>query len=141
MLDPYIFLLAKIAIGIFRTNYSASDRLIMELVLFESINKVEMVDAAPYEDKAIISLDLFFVRLSLYAVNGEQVPARHRAVYVWSAALLLTYLSGVSEITKRNIMAEAVPFVFLVMMKDINKPGLDTSEGSEHTFCILRTMI
>ena len=75
-----------------------------------------MVDAAPYEDNATIELALFFVRLSLYAVNGKQVPARHRAVYVWYAALLLSSLSGVSEITKRNIMEESVPFVFLVLM-------------------------
>ena len=27
-----------------------------------------------------------------------------------------------------NIVDEAVPFVFLVLMKDINKPGLDTIE-------------
>ena len=37
-------------------------------------------------------------------------------------------------------MAESIPFVFLVLMKDINKPGLATSEGAEHTFGILRTM-
>ena len=77
----------------------------------------------------------------MYAVNGKQVLARHRAVYVWSAALLLTYLSGVSEITKRKIMAESVPFVFLVLTKDIKNPGLATSEGAYHTFGILGTII
>ena len=103
MLDTYIFCLAKIAMGIFRPNDFASDRLLLELVLFESIHKIEMVYDAPYEDKAIIAIALFFVRLSLYAVNGKKVPARHRALYVWSAALLLTSLSGVSKITKRSI--------------------------------------
>ena len=38
-------------------------------------------------------------------------------------------------------MAEAVSFVFLFIMKYINKPGLATSEGLEHTFVILSTMI
>ena len=38
-------------------------------------------------------------------------------------------------------MAEAFPFVLLVLMKDINKPGLATSDGAEHTFGILRTII
>ena len=112
--------------GIFRKNYFASDRLLLELVLFESIYKISMIDAAPSEYKAIIALALYFVRLSLYAVNGKQVPSRHRAVYIWSAALLLTSLIGVSEITKRNIMAEAVPFVFLVLMEYINKSGFDS---------------
>ena len=46
-----------------------------------------------------------------------------------------------SEITKRSITEEAVPFVFLILMKDINTPGLDTSEGAEYTFGILSTMI
>ena len=38
-------------------------------------------------------------------------------------------------------MAEVVPFVFLVPMKDINKPRLANSAGVEHTFDILRTVI
>ena len=125
--------------GIYRPNNFASDRLLLELVSFKSISKIAMVDAesAPSEDRAVLALVLFFVRLSLYAVNGKQVPASHRAVYVWSAALLLTSLSGVSDITKRNLMAETVPFVFFVLMKDITKPGLATSEGAEHTFGML----
>ena len=99
-----------IAMGIFRPNDFASDSLLLELVLFESTHKISMVDAAPSEYKYIIKLAIFFVRLSLYAVNWKQVPARNRDVYVWSAALLLTSMSGVSDITKRKIMAEAVSF-------------------------------
>ena len=38
-------------------------------------------------------------------------------------------------------MAEAVPFVFHVLMKDINNPGLAISEGAEKTFGIISTMI
>ena len=60
----------------------------MELVSFESIHNIAMVDAAPTENKAIIVLALFFMRLSLYAVNGKQVLARHVTVYVSSASLL-----------------------------------------------------
>ena len=100
-----------------------------------------VVDATPSEDRAIIALALFCVRLYLYTVNGKQVPARNCAMYFWSSALLLTSFSGVSEVTRRNIMVESVPFVFLVLMKDTNKPGLNTSEVAEHTFGILRTII
>ena len=82
--------------GIFRPNEFASDRILLELFLFESIHKIEMVYAAPSEDKYIIIPALLFARLSLYVVNGKQVPARHRAVYIWYAAFLLTYLIGVS---------------------------------------------
>ena len=104
MLDTYIFRLSNIAMGIFRPNYFASERLLLELVWFESIHKMSMLDAAPYEDKFIIALALFFVGLSLYAVNGKQVLARHRTVYVWYSSLLLTYLRGVPDITKINIV-------------------------------------
>ena len=75
-----------------------------------------MVSATPSEDKSTISLALFFVRLSLYAVNWKQVPDRHGDVYVWSAVFLLTYFSGVSEI-KNNITTEDFPFLFLVLMR------------------------
>ena len=100
-----------------------------------------MVDAAMSAYKDIIALALLFVRLYLYVVNGRQVTAIHCTLYFWSDALLLTSLSGVSKITKRNIMSEDVPFVFLILMKDINKPVLATSDGAEHTFGILRKMI
>ena len=52
----------------------------MVLVLFESIHNISMVYAAPSEDKATIALALSFVRLSMYALNGEQVPVRHHDV-------------------------------------------------------------
>ena len=120
MLDKYIFRLAKISMGIFRKNYFASDRLLLEVVSFESIHKIEMVDSVSSEDKATIEQALLFVRLYLYAVNGKQVPAIHLSVYIWYTALSLTSLRGVSEITKRKITAEAVPFVLLVF-NEINQ--------------------
>ena len=85
MLDTYIFRMANIAMGIYRPNDFASDRLLLELVSFESISKIALVedDSAPSENKAVLALALFFVRLSLYLVNGKQVPATHRAVFVW----------------------------------------------------------
>ena len=117
MLDTYIFRLAKIDMGIFRSNGFSSGRLLLELVLFESIHIIAMVGDAPSEDKAIIVLAPLFVGLSLYVVNGKQVPSRHCDVCVWSTALLLIYLIVVSVITKMNIMAESVLFVLLVLIK------------------------
>ena len=62
-------------------------------------------------------------------------------MYVWFSALLLTSLSGVSVVTKRNIIAEAIPFVFIVLQADVTKPGLATSESAEHIFGMCRTMV
>ena len=42
---------------------------------------------------------------------------------------------------QRNIRAEPVPFVLFFLVKEINKPRLDTIEGAEHNFGILRTVI
>ena len=135
--------MANIAMGIYRLNDFSSDRLLLELVSFESMSKIALVedDSVPSENKAVLAVALFFFRLSLYSVNGKQVPATHRAVFVRSATLVLTSLSGVSEITKRNIIAEAIPFFFILLMKDITKPGLATSEGAEHTFGMLHTIV
>ena len=85
MIDTYIFRMANITMGIYRQNDFASDRLLLELVSFESLSKIALVedDSAPSENKAVLALALFFFRLSLYSMNGKQVPATHRAVFVW----------------------------------------------------------
>ena len=88
MIDTYIFCLSNISMGILPPNDFAPETLLLELVLFKSIHKIIMVDASPTEDKDTIALSLLFVRLYLYAVNGKQVPDRHRAVYIWSDALV-----------------------------------------------------
>ena len=64
-----------------------------------------------------------------------------RAVYIWSAIILLISISGVAVITKRNLISEAVPFVFIVLQADVTKPGLATSESAEHIFGMCRTII
>ena len=86
-------------------------------------------------------LTLFFMRLHLYAVNGKGVPAKHRAVYLWCSILWLTSIYGASLITKRNIVAETIAFMFLVLCSDITKPRHCTSEPCEHTFGMLRIMV
>ena len=81
------------------------------------------------------------MRLHLYAVNGIGIPAKHRAVYLWCSMLWLTSISGASMITKRNIVAETIPFMFLLLRSDITKPRHCTSEPAEHAFGMLRLLI
>ena len=52
-----------------------------------------------------------------------------------------TSIGGAFVITKRNLVAEVVSFVFIVMCSDITKPRYCTSEPVEHFFGQLRTMI
>ena len=53
----------------------------------------------------------------------------------------LTSISGAYMITKRNVVAETISFVFIVMSSDMSKPRYFTSEPVEHFFGQLRTMI
>ena len=122
--------------GFYAVRPDSRGKIAPKLILFCSMT----VEKSPARERAILVLVLFFVKLGVYAVNGRRVPASHRAVYVWSAALVFTSMTGVSEITKRNVMAEAIPFVFLTLQRDVTKPGLATSEGAEHTHGMLRTV-
>ena len=47
-------------------------------------------------------------------------------------------MSGVSVVTKRNLISEAIPFVFIVLQADVTKLGLATSEPAEHIFGMSR---
>ena len=40
----------------------------------------------------------------------------------------------VAVTTERNLISEAVHFVFVVLQADVTKPGLATSESAEHIF-------
>ena len=66
----------------------ASDLLVQRLTGFDTITKLyeAMADGTAKgipEDAAALGATLFFMRLHLHAVNGKQVKARHRAVYIW----------------------------------------------------------
>ena len=50
-------------------------------------------------------------------------------------------ISGASMITKRNVVAETLSLVFIVMRSDVSKPRYFTSEPVEHFFGQIRTMI
>ena len=83
------------------------------------------------------------MRLHLYAVNGKTVPAKHRAVYLWSSMLFFTStsISGASIVTKRNIVSETISFTFIVLCSDIFNARYCTSEPGEHYFGDLRGLI
>ena len=43
-------------------------------------------------------------------------------------------------VTKRNLISEAILFVFTVLQADVTKPGLATSKSAKHTFGMCRTI-
>ena len=83
---------------------------------------------------------LFFFRVHLHAVNGI-VPVLHRAQYLWCSVLWLTTINGSSIVTKRNIVAEVISLMFVVLRDDVIKIGLTISEPIEHMLGTLWQMI
>ena len=43
-------------------------------------------------------------------------------------------MSGVTVVMKRNLLSEAISFVFIVLQADVTKTGLATSESAKHIF-------
>ena len=86
-------------------------------------------------------MTMYFCRLHLFAVNADHVTADRRAKYLWASCLWLLSLEGACVVTKRNILAETIALVFLVYRDDVCKARGLTSEGAEHFFGILRTII
>ena len=121
----------------------ASDLLVKKLTSYDTLQKLEALLAsdAPnaYADAGALAATLFFMRLHLHAINGIDVPARQRAVYLWITMIWLTSLHGTCVTTRRNILAETISMVFLVMRSDVRKPHLLTSEPAEHDFGTTRT--
>ena len=144
MIDSY-YLRQHVAIETWLPSDFANDLLVLRLTSYETILKLSQTDtdfgSTATGDKGVLALTLFFMRLKLYSINGQDVPAVHRAVYLWCSVLWLTSIDGASMITKRNIMAEAIAFMFIVLRSDILKPRHCTSEPAEHMFGMLRQLI
>ena len=48
-------------------------------------------------------------------------------------------MSGVAVVTKRNLVSEAILFVFIVLQADVTNPDFATIESAEHIFEMRRT--
>jgi len=145
MLDADHLRLSGVSTDLWRPKDFASDLLVLRLLSAKTIKALDEstdpLGSTSSGDKGLLSLTLFFMRLQLYAVNGKQVPATHRALYLWCSMIFLTSISGASVITKRNVVSETVAFIFLVLCSDMGNPRLATSEPGEHHFGQLRTLI
>ena len=85
-------------------------------------------------DAVVLAITMLYMRLHLYVINGMYLSGKHRAVTILSTMIWLTSLSGACMITKRNIVAESISFVFIVMRDDVQKTRNATSEPAEHSF-------
>ena len=90
------------------------------------------------EDACALSCTIFFVKLHLNYVNGLIVPAKHRALYLWTSMIWFTTLGGLIIIPKRNLVSETISNIFLVLRYDVLKCCICTSDPAEHSFGNMR---
>ena len=66
---------------------------------------------------------------------------RTRKMRLKKVPFALFLISGVAVVTKRNLISEAIPFVFIVLKADVTKPGLAAIESAEHILGMSRTVV
>ena len=76
-----------------------------------------------------------------YAVNADHVDAEIRTVYIWTSTLWLLAISENFEITRRNVIYEAIVLMLLVLRNDVCNPRALTSQPSEHKFFSLELLL
>ena len=96
----------------------ASDKKVEELFSYNTIEKVDncfsnSAISGITGDFAVLCVTWFFCRLHLHAVNGLNVPAKHRAMYLGLSLFWFTSIAGISEIPKRNMTLESIGNIFL----------------------------
>ena len=79
------------------------------------------------------------VKLRLHAINSRDVDAKQRALFYLMSMLWFTSLNGACVTTKRNLVAKAIAFAFLLLQSDVNNPRNLTSEPAENEFGNYRT--
>ena len=142
VLDVGLLRMGGVSSDLIRPVDFANDNLVLRLFSDSSLRKINEADpkfgSTRDGDKAALSLTFFFLRVHLHAINDSSLPPMHRATYLWCSMLWLTSINGASSITKRNIVSEAIAFMFIVMRDDVILPRLATSEPLEHFFGNLR---
>lgn len=145
-IDADFLRLAGVSMDLLRFADFASDLLVERLVSSASIRKLSVLAAEGEKDfsigdVAVLAATLLMKRLHLHAVNGVAVPAAHRMYYLWTTMAWLTSIGGVCITTKRNLVSDTIPFMFLVSQSDVVKPRSASSEPAEHKFGAFRTTI
>jgi hypothetical protein len=138
--DCGLLLDAGIPYELIRVSDFASDLLVLKLASSETAGKIMSLENQDSDSVFVTCLTLYFMRAHLFGVNSKECDANHRVSLIWSSAIWMTTLKGVSVLTQRNIMSGAVSMCFLVMRSDVLNPRYLTSEPNEHTFGTMRAI-
>jgi hypothetical protein len=145
-LDAGFLRLAKVPVELWRVSDYASDLLVLRLTAAKTIGSLAdllpLPNAALLQDSmavAVLALQLYFMRLHLYAVNSKELNATSRVTFMWATMIWMTSITNVSIITKRNIVSATIGMCFLMLRSDVPNPRHATSEPSEHVFGTIRS--
>ena len=117
----------------------ASDKKVKSLVSYATVKQIyeafsDGTSDGKVEDVGALSCSFFFVRLLLYAVNWQYVPATHRAFHLWISMIFFTSAPAVHVTPKQNVVSEPIPNLSMVLRSDVFKIWLLTSEPDKHGF-------
>ena len=138
-LDADIIRQAGVSPELYRPKDYASDKKVEDLLAYPSLEKIyDILEEGSAEgsirDVAGLMGTLFFLRLHLHAVNGLNVPANHRSLYLWLSLEWFNSIAGISITPKRHFASESINNTYQALRKDITKLWLSTSEAAEHGF-------
>jgi len=120
----------------------ACDRLVLDLCSADTVSKILNLEDEDPVTNITLCLTLYFMRVRLFAVNCKgQLSANERIVMLWSSLVFMIHIDGAFITTKRNLINECIGLCFLIMRDDVIQPHRLTSEPSEHTFALVRTMV
>ena len=87
MVDSCHLQAARVLVDLWHPSDFAMDLLVTKLCSFVTIELLaaaeDLSGTRSAGDRGILALTLFFIRMHDHAVNGRDIPARHRAVYIW----------------------------------------------------------
>ena len=90
------------------------------------------------EYSGTLSCTIFSMKLNLHDINGLIVPAKNRDLYLWKSMIWFITLEGVNVTPKRNLVSETTSNVFLVLLSDVIKCCMCTSDLADHGFVNMR---
>ena len=139
VVDADLLRQAEVSAELIRVKDFASDKKVETLVSYKMLKVLSSALSSGkavglIEDAGALACTLMFMRLHLHAVNGKDVPANHRALFLWCSMIWITSVSGVHITSKRNIVSETISNAFLSMRADVTKFCMLTSEPAEHGF-------
>ena len=74
------------------------------------------------EDAGLLECALLFMILHFYTVNGKDVSAKQRALYLCMLMIFFMSMGSVNIAPRRNFVSELIATFFMILRSDVFKP-------------------